>query len=50
MIEAIRKARVTEKHRVSGSRHNAFAWAYTEPALVEWLFAQKTVGRTWDPA
>jgi hypothetical protein len=21
--------------------HNVFMWAYTEPALVEWLFAQK---------
>ncbi len=42
MIEAIRKAggdpRYTE---YEGIGHNVFMWAYTEPALVEWVFAQK---------
>lgn len=42
MIDALRKAggrpRSTEYATLG---HNAFAWAYTEPALVEWLFAQK---------
>jgi hypothetical protein len=23
-----------------GVEHNSFLWAYTEPALVEWLFAR----------
>ncbi len=42
MIEAIRKAgghpRSTE---YAGVGHDVFRWAYTEPALIEWLFAQK---------
>jgi len=42
MIDAIRKAggrpRHTEYAKVG---HNVFRWAYTEPALVEWLFAQR---------
>ena len=42
MIDAIRKAggrpRHTEYAKVG---HNVFRWAYTEPALVEWVFAQK---------
>jgi predicted peptidase len=42
MIEAVRRAgghpRYTE---YQGVGHEVFMWAYTEPALVEWLFAQK---------
>jgi predicted peptidase len=42
MIDALRKAggrpRYTE---YAGVGHDVFMWAYTEPALVEWLFAQK---------
>jgi predicted peptidase len=42
MIDAIRKAggrpRYTE---YAGVGHNVFMWAYTEPALIEWVFAQK---------
>jgi len=42
MIEAIRKAGGSPRHtEYPDLGHNAFAWAYTEPALVEWLFAQK---------
>lgn len=25
----------------AGVGHNVFMWAYTEPALVEWLFARR---------
>jgi predicted peptidase len=42
MIAAIRKAggqpRYTEYPDLG---HTVFAWAYTEPALVEWLFEQR---------
>ncbi len=42
MIAALRaaggKPRQTEYERVG---HDVFMWAYTEPALVEWLFAQR---------
>ncbi len=42
MIDALQKAggrpRYTEYPDLG---HNVFAWAYTEPALVEWLFAQR---------
>jgi len=42
MIEAIRKAGGRPRHtEYPGVGHTVFAWAYTEPALVEWLFAQK---------
>jgi|WetSurMetagenome_2_1015567.scaffolds.fasta_scaffold04186_4 predicted peptidase len=30
--------------------HNSFMWAYTEPALVEWLFSQKRPGQAPSPA
>jgi predicted peptidase len=42
MIEALRKAGGTPRHtEYAGVGHNVFMWAYTEPALVEWVFAQK---------
>jgi len=42
MIEALRKAGGQPLHtEYPGVGHNVFMWAYTEPALVEWLFAQK---------
>jgi len=42
MIEALRKAGGRPRHtEYPDLGHNVFAWAYTEPALVEWLFAQK---------
>jgi predicted peptidase len=41
MIDAIRKAGGHPRHtEYPGVKHNVFMWAYTEPALVEWLFAQ----------
>ncbi len=42
MIDAIRKAGGRPRHtEYAGVGHNVFMWAYTEPALVEWVFAQK---------
>jgi predicted peptidase len=42
MIAAIRKAGGTPRHtEYPGVGHNVFMWAYTEPALVEWVFAQR---------
>jgi predicted peptidase len=42
MIEALRKAGGQPLHtEYAGVGHNVFMWAYTEPALIEWLFAQK---------
>ncbi|MBP1604346.1 MAG: hypothetical protein H6Q09_1518 [Acidobacteria bacterium] len=42
MIDAIRKAGGKPRHtEYAGVGHNVFRWAYTEPALVEWVFAQK---------
>jgi predicted peptidase len=42
MIDAIRKAGGKPRHtEYAGVGHNVFMWAYTEPALVEWLFAQR---------
>jgi len=42
MIEALVKAGGSPRHtEYPDLEHTAFAWAYTEPALVEWLFAQK---------
>jgi predicted peptidase len=41
MIDALRKAGGRPIHtEYAGVGHNVFMWAYTEPALVEWLFAQ----------
>jgi predicted peptidase len=42
MIAALRKAGGRPRHtEYAGVGHNVFMWAYTEPALIEWLFAQK---------
>lgn len=42
MIEALRRAGGRPRHtEYPGIGHDAYMWAYTEPALVEWLFAQK---------
>ena len=42
MIEALRQAGGRPRHtEYKGVGHDVFMWAYTEPALVEWLFAQK---------
>jgi len=42
MIEALRRAGGQPRHtEYPGVGHNVFLWAYTEPALAEWLFAQK---------
>jgi predicted peptidase len=42
MIDAIRRAGGTPRHtEYAGVGHNVFMWVYTEPALVEWVFAQR---------
>jgi predicted peptidase len=42
MIQAILKANGRPLHtEYPGVGHNVFMWAYTEPALVNWLFAQR---------
>ena len=42
MIEALRKAGGSPRHtEYPDLGHTVFAWAYTEPALIEWMFAQK---------
>lgn len=42
MIDALRKAGGEPRHTEYASvGHDAFMWAYTEPALAEWLFAQR---------
>jgi hypothetical protein len=42
MIDALRKAGGQPRHTEYADRdHSVFAWAYTEPALIEWLFAQR---------
>jgi predicted peptidase len=42
LIEAVRKAGGSPRHtEYAELGHTVFAWAYTEPALVEWLFAQR---------
>jgi poly(3-hydroxybutyrate) depolymerase len=42
MVDALRKAGGHPWHtEYPGVGHNVFLWAYTEPTLVEWLFAQK---------
>ncbi len=42
MIAALRKAGGRPLYtEYPGIGHNVFLWAYTEPAMVEWLFAQR---------
>jgi hypothetical protein len=42
MIAALRAAGGKPRHTEYESvGHDVFKWAYTEPALVEWLFAQR---------
>jgi predicted peptidase len=42
MIEALRKVGGRPRHtEYAGVGHDVFMWAYTEPALIEWVFAQK---------
>jgi predicted peptidase len=42
MIDAIRRAGGKPRHtEYPGVGHNVFMWAYTEPALIDWLFAQR---------
>jgi len=42
MIEALRKLGRRPRHtEYAGVGHDVFMWAYTEPTLIEWLFAQK---------
>ena len=42
MVDALRKAGGSPRHtEYAGVGHNVFMWAYTEPALVEWVFAQR---------
>lgn len=42
MVEALRKAGGKALHtEYAGVGHNSWEWAYTEPALPEWLFAQR---------
>jgi len=46
MIDTLRKVGSAPRHtEYAGVGHNVFMWAYTEPALIEWLFAQKLRGR-----
>jgi predicted peptidase len=41
MVEAVRAAGGKPLHtEYEGVRHNSWEWAYTEPALPDWLFAQ----------
>jgi predicted peptidase len=41
MIEALRRAGGQPLHtEYPGVGHNVFMWAYTEPALIDWLFAR----------
>ena len=50
MIDALRKAGGRPLHtEYAGIGHNVFMWAYTEPALIEWLFAQKRCGLPHEP-
>ncbi|MBP1634345.1 MAG: hypothetical protein H6Q10_919 [Acidobacteria bacterium] len=42
MIEALRRAGGRPHDtEYAGVGHDAFKWAYTEPALIEWIFAQR---------
>jgi len=44
MIAALTRAGGRPRHtEYPGVGHNVFMWAYTEPALMEWLFAQRNV-------
>lgn len=47
MIEALRRVGGRPRHtEYAGVGHNVFRWAYTEPALIEWVFAQRARGGT----
>lgn len=49
MIEAVRAAGGSPIHtEYRGVEHNSFLWAYTEPALFEWVFSKRRTdpGRT----
>jgi predicted peptidase len=51
MIDALRRAGGHPRHtEYPGVGHDVFLWAYTEPALVEWLFAQRRTRPTGVPA
>ena len=42
MIDALRKAGARPRHtEYPDLGHDVFAWVYTEPALVEWVYAQR---------
>jgi predicted peptidase len=42
MIEALRRAGGHPRHtEYPGVGHDVFMWAYTEPALIDWVFAQR---------
>ena len=42
MVEAVKKAGGDPKYtEYPGVGHNSWEWAFTEPALAEWLFAQR---------
>jgi predicted peptidase len=42
MIDALRKIGGQPRHtEYTGVGHDVFMWAYTEPAVIEWLFAQR---------
>ena len=42
LIAALKKAGGAPKYsEYAGVGHNSFLWAYTEPELVEWMFAQR---------
>jgi predicted peptidase len=48
MIEALRKAGAYPRYtEYPGVGHDVFMWAYTEPALVEWLFARSRSGHVF---
>lgn len=51
MIEAVRAAGGQPLHtEYPGVGHNAFLWAYTEPALIEWTFSQRRPTAIREPA
>ena len=42
MIDALRQIGGQPRHtEYAGVGHDVFMWAYTEPSLIEWLFAQR---------
>jgi len=44
-IAALRKAGAHPLHtEYAGVNHNSWEWAYTEPALVKWVFSQRRTG------